>query len=105
MNHIPIFFHSVRTDRPSPPFLKTNEKTRSFSRRAIFKYLHTSYYNAKYQRNNSEIPKSTTAKNTAAATTVASTITVYLESSLRLGQLTFLISLITFLKNPPTLAI
>lgn len=75
-------------------------------RRAIFKkYLHAAFYTSKYQRKSSEIPKSTKAKNTAITITVASTTTVYLVSSFFLGQLTFLISDITFLKNPPTLAI
>lgn len=63
------------------------------------------FYNSKYQRKSSEMPRSTIAKNTAITTTVERTITVYRVSSLRLGQLTFLISDITFLKNPPTLAI
>ena len=49
-------------------------------------------YNAKNQRNNSEIPKSTKTKNKAITITVDTTTTVYFVSSLLFGQLVFLIS-------------
>ena len=74
-------------------------------RRAILKYILAINYNARYQRKSEEIPKSTKAKNTAITTTVEITTTVYFVNSLRLGQLTFLISETTFLKNPLLLAI
>ncbi len=74
-------------------------------RRAIFKYILAIIYNSRYQRKSEEIPKSTTAKNTAITTTVDKTTIVYFVNSLRFGQLTFLISETTLLKNPLLLAI
>lgn len=50
-------------------------------------------------RNNFDIPKSTSIKNTAIKSNVESTTSVYLLSSLRLGQLVLRISEKTLLKN------
>lgn len=50
-------------------------------------------------RNNFDIPKSTSIKNTAIKSNVESTTSVYLLSSLRLGQLVLRISENTLLKN------
>lgn len=80
---------------------KTNEKTRYWKGRAIFKSINMlfSNYKSKYQRNNDEIPKSTNTKNKAIITTVEITTTVYFVSSLLFGQLVFRISDITSLKK------
>src|SRR5690606_5580564 len=58
-------------------------------------------YSARNQRNNSDMPVSTNAKNKAMKIHVERTTIVYRVSSLRLGQLTFLISETTFLKKSP----
>ena len=50
-------------------------------------------------RNNFDIPKSTSIKNAAIKSNVESTTSVYLLSSLRLGQLVLRISEKTLLKN------
>lgn len=50
-------------------------------------------------RNKFDIPKSTSIKNTAIKSNVESTTSVYLLSSLRLGQLVLRISENTLLKN------
>lgn len=79
---------------------KTNEKTRYWKGRAIFKSINMLFsYKSKYQRNNDEIPKSTNTKNKAIITTVEITTTVYFVSSLLFGQLVFRISDITSLKK------
>jgi hypothetical protein len=56
-------------------------------------------YYSRIKRINFEIPKSRTAKNAAKKTTVDRTVSVERVNSPRFGQLTFLISRITSLKN------
>lgn len=123
MNYIPLFFHLVAGliarpsfTFPSVPlnistkyfntiFYKINEKNPQIDGRAIFIIYLTFVYAPKYQRNPSEMTKSTNTKKIANNITVVITTIVYFVSSLLFGQLVFLISDMTSCRNFFTLPI
>ncbi len=94
---------SIKPLQKSGPDFSPNEKTRYDYGRAISSSI--LFYKLKNQRNNSEIPRSTTEKYKAKKITVTITTTVYFVSSLLFGQLVFRISAPTSCRKVVTLLI